>query len=78
MHDWWHRPMSPYGFLILGGISIAAAIIWMHTGRVWVRSVGWVYRAREPKWFWWNVALYFLVGVFFIGLCLYKSYEFTY
>jgi hypothetical protein len=62
----------PYDFLILGVISISAAAVFTAKGKVWVRLNGWVYRAKEPGWFWWEVALYYLVGVWFIGYFLFK------
>jgi hypothetical protein len=62
----------PYIFLVLGFISFSAAVVWTCTGRAWVRFHGWVYRAKEPKWFWWEVALYFLCAVLFVGIFLYK------
>jgi hypothetical protein len=62
----------PYIFLILGLISISAAVVFTCTGRVWVRLNGWVYRAKEPKWFWWEVVLDFLIGVCFVGYFLYS------
>ena len=62
----------PYVFLILGVISICAAAFFTCTGKVWVRFSGWVYRAKEPGWFWWEVALDYLIGVCFIGYFLYK------
>jgi hypothetical protein len=60
----------PRIFLILGVISIIAAVVWISTGKVWVRFNGWVYRAKEPKWFWWQVVLYSIIGIFFIGCFL--------
>jgi hypothetical protein len=62
----------PYFFLILGITSILAAVVFTCTGKVWVRFNGWVYRAKEPGWFWWDVALYYLVGVWFVGYFLSK------
>ena len=62
----------PYDFLMLGVISTSAAAVFTYTGKVWVRLNGWVYRAKEPGWFWWEVALYYLVGVWFLGYSLYK------
>jgi hypothetical protein len=62
---------SPLVFLMLGVISISAAVVWTRTGRAWVRFHGWVYRAKEPRWFWWEVALYYLVGVCFVGYFLF-------
>src|ERR1035438_6236113 len=70
--DDWNKPISsPYIFLFLGVASILAAVIWTYTGRVWVRFNGWVYRAKEPRSFWGEVAAYYLVGVCFIGYFLY-------
>ena len=58
---------APYIFLILGVISISAATVFTCTGKVWVRYNGWVYRAKEPRAFWGNVAAYYFIGVCFIG-----------
>lgn len=73
MPDWYSLLRPPYVFLILGIISFTAAVVWTCTGKAWVRFHGWVYRAQEPKWFWWEVALYYLVGLGFIGYFLYLS-----
>jgi hypothetical protein len=62
----------PYFFLIVGVILISAATVWTCMGKVWVRFNGWVYRANEPRSFWWEVALYYLGGVCFIGYFLSK------
>ena len=62
----------PYIFLILGVISIFAAAIFACTGKVWVRFNGWVYRAKEPRSFWGEVAAYLLVGLCFIGYFLFE------
>ena len=61
----------PYIYLILGVISFSAAVVWTSIGKAWTRFYGWVYRAKEPKQFWLVVALYYLGGVFFIGIFLY-------
>ena len=65
---------APHIFLILGVLSVSAAMVFTYTGKAWVRFNGWVYRAKEPGWFWWDVALYYLVGVWFVGYFLYKVY----
>ena len=70
----WVRP--PHIFLILGVLSVSAATVFTCTGKVWVRLNGWVYRDKEPGWFWWEVALDYLIGVFFIGYFLYRVYGF--
>lgn len=70
---WLLRP--PYIFLLLGVISISAAVLFTGTGKVWVRFNGWVYRAKEPKWFWWEIALDYLIGFCFVGYFLFKISE---
>lgn len=57
----------PYVFLILGVLSISAATVFVCIGKMWVRFKGWVYRAKEPRWFWWEAALDYVIGVCFIG-----------
>jgi hypothetical protein len=54
---------QPYIFLILAGIFLSVGILWTYTGRAWVRFNGWVYRAEEPKWFWWQVVVCFLAAI---------------
>jgi hypothetical protein len=62
----------PYVFLLLGDISISAAVIFTVYGKVWVRFSGWVDRGKKPRVFWGEVAAYFLVGVLFVGYFLYR------
>jgi hypothetical protein len=68
---------SPNGFLTVGVISISAATFFAYTGKVWARFRGWIYRDKEPRVFWGEVAAYFLVGVFFVGYFFYKVYGFS-
>lgn len=63
--------LPPYVLSIIGFILIFAAAVFAYMGKVWVRFRGWVYRDKEPKWFWWEVALYFLCGIGLIGYFLY-------
>ena len=65
----------PYVFLILGDISISAGALFIVYGKAWVRFYGWVYREKEPGWFWWEIAVDFLVGVCFVGYFLYEYYR---
>lgn len=65
--------LPPYVLLIIGLLAISAAVLFACTGRASTRFHGWIYRAKEPKWFWWNVAMYFLGGVGLIGYFLYLS-----
>jgi hypothetical protein len=71
MPDWSSPLRPPYIFLILGVVSISASAVFTYMGKVWVRFSGWVYRDKEPGWFWWEVALDFLIGVCFIGYFLF-------
>jgi hypothetical protein len=77
MPDLRSLPKPPYDLLILGVISISAATVFTAKGKVWVRFNGWVYRAKEPGWFWWQVALDYLIGVCFVGYFLYKVCAFS-
>jgi hypothetical protein len=63
----------PLYILILGVIAILAAVVFACTGKVWVRFNGWVYRAKEPGAFWGEVAVYFLVGLCFVGYFLFEN-----
>jgi len=72
MPDLYSLLRPPYAVLILGIISISAAAVFTCMGKVWVRLNGWVYRAKEPGWFWWEVVLDYVIGVCFIGYFLYK------
>jgi len=60
----------PNGFLTVGVISISAAAVFAFTGQVWCRFSGWVYRDKEPRVFWGEVAAYFFAGVFFCRMLL--------
>jgi hypothetical protein len=70
MPDWY----SHYIYLILGIISFSGAVVSTCTGKTRARFSGWVYRAQEPVVFWLVVATYYLGGVFFIGIFLYKIF----
>ena len=76
MPDLNHLLRPPHIFAILGVLSISAATVFTCTGKVWVRFNGWVYRVNKPGSFRWEVALYYLGGVWFIGYFLYKLYGF--
>jgi hypothetical protein len=61
----------PYVFLILGDISISAAVLFIVYGKAWSRFSGWIDRQTKPRVFWGQVAACFLVGVVFIAYFLY-------
>jgi hypothetical protein len=52
---------------LLGFIFLIVAGISMCTGKTLTRGQGLVSRAKEPKTFWFIVAVWFLAGIVFIG-----------
>jgi hypothetical protein len=56
-----------YGWLIFGIFMIVLAVNGTCTGEAWASFGRVVDRAKEPRQFWWLVAMEYLVGVFFIG-----------
>jgi hypothetical protein len=74
MHDMNSLLRPPYIFLVVGGLSISAALVFTFMGKVWVRFNGWVYRTEEPRTFWVQIAVLFLGGVWFVGYFFYKVY----
>jgi hypothetical protein len=72
MGDYSYLIDPQYRFPLIGIILLVIAVLFRLTGETIERFHGVVYRAEEPNRFWWNVATYYLGGVFFIGLFLYK------
>jgi hypothetical protein len=64
----------PYGLLWIGIFLLFLAVAGTCTGEAWARFGQRVYRAKDPKQFWWVIAIYSLGGVGFIGYFLYKVY----
>lgn len=64
----------PNIFLILGPISLAVGVISTCTGVSWARYGRVIYRAKEPRQFWEDVATCYFIGVCFIGYFLDKVY----
>ena len=62
---------SPYIFLFLGVISFSVGVISTCTGVTWVRFGRVIYRAKEPKQFWEDVATSYIIAVCFFGYFLY-------
>jgi uncharacterized RDD family membrane protein YckC len=58
---------APYRTLLLGLVLLLLAVIWTCTGKALAPYYGWVYRAKDSTSFWFNVAVYSLVGAVFIG-----------
>lgn len=58
-------------FMWMGIVLVAMTLIFTLTGQCLVKYQGIVSRAEDPKTFWQNVALYFVLGLIFLGLYLY-------
>jgi hypothetical protein len=59
-------------YLIVGAIFFSTAVLWTCIGRVWIRLNGWVYRDKEPGWFWGGVATWYLCGIGLVGIFFYQ------
>jgi hypothetical protein len=60
-------------FLILGTVLMVMALISTLAGRCLVKGQGIINRAEDPKTFWQNVAMYYLLGLLCLGLYLYTA-----
>jgi hypothetical protein len=60
-------------FLLIGIVLLVVAGVFMLTGESLERYGRIVNRAGEPKRFRWDVATFFLGGIFFIALYLYNN-----
>jgi hypothetical protein len=59
-------------FLLIGIVLLLMAVAFTLTGETLERGYGMVDRADEPKRFWWDVAMFYLGGIFFIALYLFN------
>jgi len=55
----------------MGIVLVALTVIFTLTGQCLVKYRGIVSRAEDPKTFWQNIALYFVLGLICLGLYLY-------
>ena len=67
------NPKFPY--LMIGVVSLAAAVVFTCTGKAYGRFGVSASRAKEPAPFWWSIAILYLSAVVFIGTYLYGVYE---
>ena len=56
-------------FFYIGVVSVASALIFTLSGGCLVKYKGIVLRSKDPKTFWQNVVMYYVIG--FISLALY-------
>jgi hypothetical protein len=59
--------------LILGTVLVVMALIFTLTGKCLVKNQGIINRAEDSKTFWQTVAVYYLLGLLFLGLYLYTA-----
>jgi hypothetical protein len=73
--SYWHEYLMArhHTSLILGTVLMVMALIFTLTGRCLVKYQGIISRADDPKTFWQNVALYYLLGLLCLGLYLYTA-----
>ncbi len=62
--------LPSYILLILGFVLLFGAVVSTCTGVTLARFRGLLYRAKDPRDFWWLVTIYFLGGLLFIGIFL--------
>ena len=62
----------PYTLFAFGMFVLFLAVIYTYTGKAWSRFRGWVYRAEEPRRYWLEVAMYYLLGFGVVGYFLYE------
>jgi energy-coupling factor transporter transmembrane protein EcfT len=60
-------------FLLIGIVLLLVASVFTLTGESLERYGRMVSRAEEPTRFWWNVAMFYGGGIFFIALYLYNN-----
>lgn len=72
---WLLKP--PYTLFDFGMFLLFLAVLYTYLGKVGLRGGGWIYRAKEPRRYWWAVAAYYLGGVFLIGFFLYEVHAFS-
>jgi hypothetical protein len=71
--SYWHGYLTArhHSSLIIRTVLMGVTLISILTGTCIVKYRGFVFRAEQPKEFWQNVALYFVLGLVFLGLYLY-------
>ena len=68
MPDWWNSQVS---FFTIGLIFLFGAVVSTCTGKTLARFRGVIDRNKEPREFWWTVAIYYLAAIFFFYCHLY-------
>jgi hypothetical protein len=65
-------PHPLYELLFPGLFMICLGLLYACIGKAYARFHGWVYRAKDPKEFWLEVAGYCLFGLILICLSFYE------
>jgi hypothetical protein len=63
---------SDVNMLFFGIGLIVFGVVYICMGRAYARFHGWIYRADDPKGFWCEVGLFFVLGAGFIASALYE------
>jgi hypothetical protein len=59
-------------FFLLGSVLLLVAVIETFTGTAITRGQGLIYRAKDPKTFWWLVAVSYIGAIVFYAEFFYK------
>jgi hypothetical protein len=65
---------APYIYLPIGLFFVGLGVEASFTGKARTRFGADIYRSKEPKQFWWLVAISYLAGFGFIGSLLYTVF----
>jgi hypothetical protein len=71
MHELFWILKPPYMLFDFGVFLIFLGTVFFSMGKAYERGGGWVYRDKEPKRFWWAIALYYLGGFLCLGFFFY-------
>jgi len=71
MTDWKLFLEPPYTLAWVGMVFLFLGLLYMDMGKARLRYGAWVYRDKDPKAFWWNVASLDVCG---LGLIVYFFY----
>jgi len=67
----------PLGLFMFGMGAIFLAMVYTYIGKVWDHSSGWIQRAKDPKGYWFAIAVHYLLGLGFVAYYLYKIHAFS-
>jgi hypothetical protein len=73
----WPPIKREYIALAFGMFMLLWTVVATCTGKTWTRFHGWVYRAKDPKRYWTEIATGYVGGVGLIVFFLYQIHAFS-